>query len=204
MSAEIKKLKEDDWKIWRDLRLEAVSKWPHFMQTTLDEEKSKSETDYRSLLKNSDALAALREDESVGIIGFNKLKHVMNEHRGVIFSLYLKRVAYGSGLSDELLEAALDVAKTKTVRVECMILKRNAPSVNLALRHGFEICAQLPKTVLFNNRFYDEYVLFKDFDRGIAPAMQHKFRIGPEQPRRIGAQREVFAHALRRIALHKI
>jgi hypothetical protein len=45
-----------------------------------------------------------------------------------------------------------------------------------------------------------EPIFRRGLHRGVAAAVKHQLRIGTKQPRRIGAQSEVFAHAQRRIA----
>ena len=50
---------------------------------------------------------------------------------------------------------------------------------------------------------FAELIFRGGLHRCVAAAVQHQLRIAAEQPRRIGAQREIFAHALRGVALRQ-
>jgi predicted GNAT family acetyltransferase len=92
----VKKLEEDRWMVYRDLRLEALKKEPIAFGSSYDEEKNISEEEWRERIGN--VLFALSKDKLVGIIVFVQGDKIKAKHIYNIYGVYVTEGYRGQGV----------------------------------------------------------------------------------------------------------
>ena len=90
MNTEIRQLQEQDWEIWKGIRLEAVQLHPEAFGSSYEEESLWKDEDFKNSLIKSDIFGAFEEKKLIGIAGFFQFKLLKLKHRGNLFSMYVK------------------------------------------------------------------------------------------------------------------
>ncbi|MBO1419402.1 GNAT family N-acetyltransferase [Streptomyces sp. FH025] len=133
----LRTLTADDWPLWRDLRLAALTDAPHAFKRGLADWHRGGEERWRARLHLPGALhvAALLDGLPVGLVG-----GVPGEADDVreLRSLWVGPRARGRGVADRLIEEVERWARAtggRTLRLA--VLPGNEPALALYHRHGF-------------------------------------------------------------------
>ena len=102
----VKKLEEDRWKEYRDLRLEALKKEPIAFGSSYDEEKNISEEEWRRRIGN--ALFALSKDKLIGMIVYTRGNKIKTKHVANIYGVYVTKEYRGQGVGRKLIDRVLE------------------------------------------------------------------------------------------------
>ncbi|MFF7191616.1 GNAT family N-acetyltransferase [Streptomyces sp. NPDC008222] len=136
---ELSSLGPDDWRVWRELRLAALSEAPYAFGSTLAQWQGQGDREERWRARlgtpGSRNVVAVRQDGPVGMVS-----GVPDEHPDVaeLISLWVSPTVRGQGVGDLLAEeiARRAVRKdAKTLRLSVMPDNRSA--IALYERHGF-------------------------------------------------------------------
>ena len=156
----IKKLEEDRWKEYRDLRLEALKREPTAFGSSYDEEKNITEEQWRKRTIGN-AFFALSNDKLIGMIGYfcvnrTKLRHIAN-----IFGFYVIHEYRGQGVGKKLIYSLLtEIKKSEDiVKIKLAVNPGQKAAVKLYQDCGFKIVGQLKKELYIEGRFYDELIM---------------------------------------------
>lgn len=157
----IRKLDEDRWKEYRDLRLEALNKEPIAFGSSFDEDKNISEEEWRKRMEN--ALFALSKDKLIGMIVSVQNNKIKTKHVANIFSFYVVSEYRGQGVGKKLINSVLtQIQKSKeVVKVKLSVNFEQKAAIKLYQNFGFKIVGQLKKELYVECRFYDELIMEK-------------------------------------------
>lgn len=106
----VRLLDEDEWSVYRDVRLRALSESPEAFVATAAQEQEYSEERWRERMNRSRRLLAEREDEVLGVASLKVLDED-DERIGELFGLWVAPDFRGSGVARRLLEAAAGQAR---------------------------------------------------------------------------------------------
>lgn len=132
----------DDWRAWRELRLQALTEAPYAFGSTLEEWQGEGDTEARW----RDRLSA---------VPFNIIARFNKEPAGMVsatapavhgsvelISMWVAPFARGRGVGDALVQAVLDWAAQQEVqRVTADVKESNANAIALYRRQGFTFLA---------------------------------------------------------------
>lgn len=103
-------LGEDDWEVYRAIRLAALSESPEAFVGTHDEEQEYPESLWRERMRRSTRLLAQRDGRPVGVLSLGRVGPPERQVAEV-FGLWVHPAARGTGVASRLLEAAADQAR---------------------------------------------------------------------------------------------
>jgi ribosomal protein S18 acetylase RimI-like enzyme len=132
---EIRRLTPDDWKIYRDLRLAALTMDAFAFGSTVDRERQLGEADFRARLEQRAMFAARVGDQYVGMVG-----GVDFDQAGAadLISMWVALEARRQGIGDALVRAVLDWARDQGFeQMKLWVTEGNDPAERLYARHGF-------------------------------------------------------------------
>ncbi|MDG4823173.1 GNAT family N-acetyltransferase [Asanoa sp. WMMD1127] len=133
---DLRVLSEDDWKLWRDLRLAALAEAPYAFGSTLAGWQDASEEQWRDRLRIPGArdLVAYRDGAPVGMATGVPAGDGAIE----VISVWVSPAGRGHGVGDALIAdlAAWATARGAT-RVQLSVRKDNAAAIRLYERAGF-------------------------------------------------------------------
>ncbi len=155
----IKRLSEDRWREYRDLRLEALKTEPQAYGSSYEEERDRPESEWRRRIKN--ALFALADDKPVGMIVFVQESLLKTKHVTNIYAVYVTKERRGCGVGKQLMEAVLtQIKKHRDVKkIKIAVNPVQKAAAKLYQSCGFNIVGKLEKELYIEGKFYDEIVM---------------------------------------------
>jgi RimJ/RimL family protein N-acetyltransferase len=107
----VRALGEDDWELYRSVRLSALEESPEAFVATLAEEQGYDEAFWRTRMRRSQRLLAEDADgRAIGVASVGQGKQD-NERIAELFGLWVTPSARGTGVATELVRAGADTAR---------------------------------------------------------------------------------------------
>ena len=163
MSMLIRQLSASDTSDWKSIRLEAVKLHPEAFGASIEEEYSRSDSEFAEGLKRNTIFASYDGQKITGCVGLFMLPQAKMQHRGTLFS-YVRQEFRRSGLSSRLVSAILGHAGSRVLQVHCNVVTTNIPALRLYERNGFVIYGTEPRSLKVGHNFYDEHLMVRRFD----------------------------------------
>ncbi|WP_330174805.1 GNAT family N-acetyltransferase [Streptomyces sp. NBC_01498] len=135
-------LTTDDWPLWRDVRLAALTEAPHSFKSRLGDWHHGGEDRWRARLAvpGSHNLVALLRGRTVGMACGLPVDGDTRELR----SVWVSPEARGRGVGDLLVTTVEEWARrTGATTLRLTVLPGNEPAVTLYRRHGFDFSGEL-------------------------------------------------------------
>ncbi|MFI6101732.1 GNAT family N-acetyltransferase [Lentzea sp. NPDC051213] len=129
---QIHQVTPDEWRLWRDIRLEALATDPDEFGSTLAREEEYSEPDWRNGLVDGVKLVAL-DGEPVGMVAGTPEPHGL-----YLYSMWVRDSHRGRGVGEALVREVLAWASAAGWRlVRLRVWDDNLPARRLYERLGF-------------------------------------------------------------------
>jgi ribosomal protein S18 acetylase RimI-like enzyme len=136
-SIEVQRLSPDDWKIWRDLRLQALAEAPFAFSSTLADWQGRGDQESRWRARLSTVpfnIAGYLDRREAGMVSATAPEDEITE----LISMWVAPAARGRGMGYALIAAVIQwAAEQRARRVMLRVFERNGPAINLYRRHGF-------------------------------------------------------------------
>ncbi|MBR0846781.1 GNAT family N-acetyltransferase [Bradyrhizobium diazoefficiens] len=157
------RLTVDDLDLFRDIRAEALQTHPQsFWSPEEDEGGEAMMAAYRRWLSGM-VLGAFGCGKLIGVAGFYVSPHKREQHRGHIYTVYVREGGRGRGVGDRLIKELLAHADTCVKQVHLAVLLEAVPAIRTYKRNGFEIYGTDPRVVRIGDVTYDKYLMVKKF-----------------------------------------
>ena len=156
----IKQLNKNNWRQWREIRLEALKKSPDSFVSSFEEEDKTPDNMWAEQLENSIKFGYFINDEIVGCLGLLIEKAAKISHTGSLFGIYVKDGVRGSGVGFDLVNFVKNYAKENHIKhlyLGCNAENRGA--VKLYKKCGFKIYGTRPDYTKIDNKFYDDLTM---------------------------------------------
>ncbi|MES2729431.1 MAG: GNAT family N-acetyltransferase [Pseudomonadota bacterium] len=163
-STEIRTLVKDDWADWKRIRLEAIKLHPDAFGGSYEDEVQNPDESFQQGLTKNTIFGALSNGVLVGVAGFFIFSHRKMQHRGNLFSMYLRKEHRGQGIADQLIETVIAHAKSEVLQLHCTVVTNNPAAIKLYQKYGFEIYGTEPRSLKVDNSYYDEHLMALTFD----------------------------------------
>ena len=102
-------------------------------------------------------VAVEAEGRILGIGGFARLTGTKADHKGLIWGMYVRNEARGTGVAGAVMTALLDHAHTVVRQVQLTVVAANARGVAFYERHGFKRYGLEPDSIRLDGRQEDAY-----------------------------------------------
>ena len=159
----IKSLSISHFPLWKATRLEAVTLHPDSFGESLADVEKQDEAYFAKSLENAVILAYFADGEIAGLIGcYRYIGHNLR-HKGVVFGIYVKEKYRGQGIAAKLLEAIEQYAQRDlgVKQLQLHVTTENKKAFALYEKQGYSVYGIEPKSLLINNRFYDDHLMVK-------------------------------------------
>jgi GNAT superfamily N-acetyltransferase len=126
----------DEWKALREVRLAALLDAPYAFYSSYEQAAARDESEWRDWPRGGIAFLAWLGGEPVGMVG--AAPALADPTRGDLIAMWVAPPARGTGVSDELVRAAVDWGRDQgwTV-IDLEVAPGNEPAVRLYARNGF-------------------------------------------------------------------
>ena len=162
----IKILQSDDWAIWKELRLESIVQCPESFASSFEEEEGLSDRQFQDWITKNVIFGAFVDGKLIGTAGFFRLELAKENHRGMLFSVYVTPSQRRQGVAHQLVEKVIEEARRCVIQIHLKVVSSNPHAIHLYQRHGFEIYGTEPRALKTPERFYDEHLMLLRFDEG--------------------------------------
>lgn len=155
----IKQLTAEDWKIWKELRLEALKNSPESFGSSYEEESNWHDLDFQNSLTKSDIFGVFVDDSLVSCAGFYCLTLAKTKHRGVIWGMYTRPEYRGQGIAGALIQTIIRHAKSHVAQLHLTCVTSNLGAVAFYREHGFKTYGTEPRALKIRDTFFDEHLM---------------------------------------------
>jgi ribosomal protein S18 acetylase RimI-like enzyme len=157
----IRPLTADDAAIFRHIRLEGLRLSPAEFRYTWAEEQVHDLAWFRARLEDATVFGAFRGDELVGVAGFAAQTGQQVAHKGLLWGMYVRGNARGSGIGRALVQRVLDHAQGKVDLVQLTVVENNRAAQNLYAALGFVTYATEPDALKRDGRLFNEVLMMR-------------------------------------------
>lgn len=162
---DIRRLTVDDLDLFREIRAEALQTHPQsFYSPEEDEGGDAMVAAYRHWLGGT-ILGAFGCGNLIGIAGLYVSTDKRTQHRGQIYTVYVRKDGRGKGVGDRLIKGLLAHAEACVEQVHLAVLLEATAAIRTYKRNGFEIYGTDPRAVRIGDATYDKYLMIKKFIR---------------------------------------
>jgi GNAT superfamily N-acetyltransferase len=133
----VRALGEDDWQVYRDIRMAALLEAPEAFVATRAQEEALDEQVWRDRVRRSCRLVAESDGTPLGVVSLGQAEEP-DAGAGELFGLWVAPEARGTGLAWKLVEAGADQArKDGRSRLSYWVGTDNGRAVAFASSFGF-------------------------------------------------------------------
>ena len=157
MDVTIGSLSENEWELYKEIRLEALKNDSIAFGSSYEEEVDRDEIIWRSRVKEV-LFAFTPEKRIVGLIAFLFNNRIKTKHRADIYSVYVRPKYRRSGVGKKLLREALRLIKLNDdiKKVDLTVNPLQTSAISLYESFGFKKVGTLSKELFIGETFYDE------------------------------------------------
>jgi RimJ/RimL family protein N-acetyltransferase len=172
----IQRLTSADAAAYRGVRLEGLKRNPEAFGSTFEAEAVKPLAWFFDRLTRSTVFGAFRQEEILGVAGFAVRAEEKEAHKGLLWGMYVRPQARGTGVSRRLVEAVIDAARPCVELLQLSVVVGNEPARRLYAGLGFVEYGIERNSLKQNGRYYDEILMALDLtsapaqDRSVAAA----------------------------------
>lgn len=161
LQIEIRLLTPADAASYRAIRLAGLKDAPEAFGSTFDAEAAKPLAWFFDRLTGSRIFGAFRECEILGVVGFAVRDGAKEAHKGLLFGMYVRPEARGTGVARGLVEAVIDFARPRVELIQLSVVMGNEPARRLYARLGFVEYGIEKNSLKFGGSYYDEILMAK-------------------------------------------
>jgi RimJ/RimL family protein N-acetyltransferase len=165
MTIRVVRLASADVGRFREVRLAGLRGDPSGFRYSEAEDAAIGTHVWAARLDSDFVVAAQREgcDEILGVGGFSRISGDKLSHKGLIWGMYVRPAARGSGASDAIMEALIAHARGHVRQLQLTVMADNARALAFYERHGFVLYATEPEAVRQGDDYRDELSMWLPF-----------------------------------------
>jgi ribosomal protein S18 acetylase RimI-like enzyme len=148
-----------DVRLYREIRLEALQQAPEAFGSTFEQECSLSLAQFEDALTTADVFGAFRETDLLGMAGYRTQAGAKQAHKGLLWGMYVRSIARGTGVAKHLVEAVLGHARERVELVQLTVVSENEAAQRLYRSCGFVAYGHEVHALKQGGRYYDEVLM---------------------------------------------
>ena len=164
MEHQVRRLTPDDAEIFRAIRLESLKNHPEAFAASYEFEEGLALNDFADQLKKEAIFGAFQDGQLMGLAAFKALKSPKARHKGILWGMYLRESARGSGLGQALVERVIEHARSQVELVHLTVVTSNERALRFYKGLGFESFGTERKALKIGAEYYDEEFLVRYLD----------------------------------------
>lgn len=156
---QVRRLMPADARLYREIRLEALQLSPEAFGSSFEQEGAQSLGYFEEALTKADVFGAFRETALVGIAGYRTQAGAKQAHKGMLWGMYVRPLARGSGVAKHLVKAVLDHARERVELIQLTVVSDNETAQRLYRHFGFVAYGHEVRSLKQGGRYYDELLM---------------------------------------------
>lgn len=158
-SLQVRLLTPADAPLYKEIRLEGLQRAPEAFGSAFEQERTLTPAQFEEVLARADVFGAFRGDELVGMAGYRTQAGAKQAHKGLLWGMYVRPVARGTGAAQRLVEAVLRHARDRVELVQLSVVSENEAARRLYRRCGFVEYGHEIHSLKQNGRYYDQILM---------------------------------------------
>jgi ribosomal protein S18 acetylase RimI-like enzyme len=159
-SFSIRRLIGDDAELFKEVRQEMLRDQPREFRFAPEDESGAPREYFFRRLENDYVVAAFAREKLVGLGGVTRFAGVKEMHKGLVWGMYVRPLARGTGAADAIMRALLDHAVGRVEQLTLTVVATNAVAIRFYERWGFRIYGAEPRSVkLGEGDYLDENLM---------------------------------------------
>jgi RimJ/RimL family protein N-acetyltransferase len=161
----IRRLQPEEYAAFRDIRLEGLRLHPEAFGASLDEEEQQSSEELSARIARSFIFGGFdADDRLMGVIGLARSNSAKIRHIAVIWGMYVREKARGTGLARNLLAEAIAEGRATCRSLRLSVVSSNPAAIRLYQSAGFSQWAVDVQALRVADTYHDEILMRIDFD----------------------------------------
>ena len=161
---QIRRLMSADAPLYRDIRLEALRLSPEAFGSTFEQEHSQPPAYFEDVLARAAIFGAFHEGDLLGVAGFRVQPGAKQAHKGLLWGMYVRPTARGTGVAKRLVGAVVDHARHHVELLQLVVVSDNEAAKRLYRHFGFVAYGHEVHSLKQNGRYYDQILMALAFD----------------------------------------
>jgi len=157
--ARIRRLMPADAGLYREIRLEALQLSSEAFGSSFEQEGAQPLDYFQEALTKADVFGAFLETGLVGVAGFRRQAGAKQAHKGLLWGMYVRSMARGTGAGRSLVKAVLDHAQGRVELVQLTVVSDNQAAQRLYRSCGFVAYGHEVHALKQGGRYYDELLM---------------------------------------------
>ncbi len=156
----VRRLLADDAAAFQALRLEGFSRHPFQFRVAIEDESSRTLEAAAHRLANEYVVGGPADGPLLGIGGLTRFAGAKLEHKALLWGMYVRDEARGTGLAGAIVEGLLDHARFDGVEtVVLTVAADNLRARRLYERWGFTVYGIEPRSFKVDGAYLDEVLM---------------------------------------------
>ncbi len=164
MTAEIRRIDDQNVEDYRSIRLAALRNAPEAFGSTYDEEVSRPMSAFADRLRHTTVFGAYDDARVVGMVGFARQSGPKDRHKGFLWGMYVDPEMRGRGIGAALVGAALRHAAGLVEQVTLSVVTSNTSAIALYEALGFKPYGVEPRALKSAQGCADEMLMLRYCD----------------------------------------
>ncbi len=156
---DIRRLGPPDATAFRVLRLEALQQHPDAFGSSWQEEDAQPIDWFQARLAGRVVLGGFVQGVLVGVAGLYVPEGGKERHKAVLWGMYVRPVARGTGLAAALVAEAVARARGMAEEMRLTVVAGNAAALRLYVAAGFVAYGREPRALKVDGRYHDEVLM---------------------------------------------
>jgi len=161
MTVAIRPFRPDEAALYREIRLEGLRMHPEAFGSAFEQEQARPLDFFRERLETNVIFAGFLGEEPLGTAGFMVQAGVKRAHKGMLWGMYVRPAARGTGLARLLVETVLAHARERVELIELSVVAENRVAYRLYASLGFEPYGLERRALKIDGRYWDEALMVK-------------------------------------------
>jgi RimJ/RimL family protein N-acetyltransferase len=156
----IRRLEADDAAVYRELRLEALASHPEAFGASWEDESVKPASWWTERLEANSVFGGWIDGSPLlGIAGFHVNGAAKLRHKGILWGMYVRPDARGTGLAAALVQQVIAHAQALVEEICLTVVSSNAAAYRLYSAAGFEQYGVERRALKVGNEYHDEVLM---------------------------------------------
>ena len=160
ISLKLRRLETDDLAIYRELRLEGLKSHPEAFASSWESESDKPASWWAERLEANTVFGGwVNNSPLAGVAGLRVQDAVKVRHKGVLWGMYVRPEARGTGLAAALVQQVVVHARTLVEQLCLTVVASNVAARRLYSAAGFEEYGLERRALKVGDEYYDEVLM---------------------------------------------
>ena len=157
-----RRLTAADLAAYRTVRNEGLTNDSGSFRISVADDDAQGEAVWKKRLDEDYVVAVEDGGRILGIGGFSRMSGTKADHKGLIWGMYVRPAARGTGAADHIMTTLLAHAATTVWQVQLTVVAANRRAVRFYERHGFESYGIEPSSIRMDDgSFIDEALMWR-------------------------------------------